>query len=105
METEPLSDEVLMSGCAGGTSTPSVRFMAATKFASSTSFSRFAGERALAEDLLQETFWRICKLLTLSNPARGGFRSWLYGCVNATRSEMALKRYSRETRQRRTRTS
>ena len=62
---------------------------------------RFAGERALAEDLLQETFWRIWQAAHTFDPARGGFRSWLYRvALNATRSEMALKRYSREIRRR-----
>ena len=58
---------------------------------------RCVGERALAEDLLQETFWRIWQAAHTFDPARGGFRSWLYGvALNATRSEMGLKRYSRE---------
>ncbi len=34
---------------------------------------RCVGERALAEDLLQETFWRIWQAAHTFDPARGGF--------------------------------
>jgi RNA polymerase sigma-70 factor (ECF subfamily) len=58
---------------------------------------RCAGNRALAEDLLQETFWRVWQAARTFDPARGGFRSWLYRvALNATRSELGLKRYSCE---------
>ncbi len=60
---------------------------------------RCAGERALAEDMLQETFWRVWQAARTFDPARGEFRSWLYRvALNATRSELGLKRYSREDR-------
>jgi RNA polymerase sigma-70 factor (ECF subfamily) len=51
----------------------------------------------LAEDLLQETFWRVWQAARTFDPARGEFRSWLYKvAINATRSEMSLKRHMRE---------
>ncbi len=60
---------------------------------------RCTGDRALAEDLLQETFWRVWQAARTFDPARGVFRSWLYRvALNATRSELALNRYSREVR-------
>src|SRR5512136_1404723 len=60
---------------------------------------RCTGDRGLAEDLLQETFWRVWQAARTFDPARGAFRSWLYRvALNATRSELALNRYSRELR-------
>jgi RNA polymerase sigma-70 factor (ECF subfamily) len=60
---------------------------------------RCAGDRPLAEDLLQETFWRVWQAARTFDPARGEFRSWLYRvALNATRSEMGLKRHSCEIR-------
>ncbi len=60
---------------------------------------RCTGERALAEDLLQEVFWRVWQAARTFDPARGGFRTWLY-CValNTTRNELGLKRYACEDR-------
>src|SRR5512136_622158 len=61
---------------------------------------RCTGDRALAEDLLQETFWRVWQAARTFDPARGVFRSWVYRvALNATRSELALNRYSREVRE------
>jgi len=58
---------------------------------------RYTGDRGLAEDLLQETFWRVWQAARTFDPARGQFRSWLYKvAINATRSEMGLKRHARE---------
>jgi RNA polymerase sigma-70 factor (ECF subfamily) len=60
---------------------------------------RCTGERALAEDLLQETFWRVWQAGRTYDPVRGEFRSWLYRvAINATRSELSLKRYGCEQR-------
>jgi RNA polymerase sigma-70 factor, ECF subfamily len=60
---------------------------------------RCVGERALAEDLLQETFWRVWQAARTFDPARGEFRSWIYRvALNATRSELGLKRYACEDR-------
>jgi RNA polymerase sigma-70 factor (ECF subfamily) len=59
---------------------------------------RCVGDRALAEDLLQETFWRVWQAARTFDSARGEFRSWLYRvALNATRSELGLKHYSRES--------
>jgi len=39
---------------------------------------RILGERAAAEDVLQETFWRVWKSAETYQPQRGPFTSWLY---------------------------
>jgi RNA polymerase sigma-70 factor, ECF subfamily len=58
---------------------------------------RYTGNRPLAEDLLQETFWRVWQAASSYDPARGEFRSWLYKvAINATRTEMGAKRRFRE---------
>ncbi len=55
---------------------------------------RYVGNRPLAEDLLQETFWRVWQAAASFQPDRGEFRSWLYRvALNGVRSEMAHKRY------------
>ncbi len=55
---------------------------------------RYVGNRPLAEDLLQETFWRVWQAAASFQPDRGEFRSWLYRvALNVVRSEMAHKRY------------
>jgi RNA polymerase sigma-70 factor (ECF subfamily) len=55
---------------------------------------RYVGNRPLAEDLLQETFWRVWQAAGSFQADRGEFRSWLYRvALNVTRSEMAHKRY------------
>lgn len=60
---------------------------------------RYVGNRPLAEDLLQETFWRVWQAAASFQPERGEFRSWLYRvALNAVRSEMAHKRYDLDRR-------
>ena len=39
---------------------------------------RIVGERAAAEDVLQETFWRVWKSAAAYEPQRGSFTSWLF---------------------------
>src|SRR4030095_6550847 len=36
------------------------------------------GDRALAEDVLQETFWRVWKSASTFEPQRGSFTGWLF---------------------------
>jgi RNA polymerase sigma-70 factor (ECF subfamily) len=55
---------------------------------------RYVGNRPLAEDLLQETFWRVWQAAASFQADRGEFRSWLYRvALNTLRSEMVHKRY------------
>ena len=39
---------------------------------------RIVDDRALAEDILQETFWRVWKSADTFQPQRGSFTSWLF---------------------------
>jgi RNA polymerase sigma-70 factor, ECF subfamily len=39
---------------------------------------KIVGERAAAEDILQETFWRVWKSVDTFQPQRGPFAGWLY---------------------------
>jgi RNA polymerase sigma-70 factor (ECF subfamily) len=40
---------------------------------------RILGERALAEEILQETFWHIWQSVPIYHPQNGSFTSWLAG--------------------------
>ena len=39
---------------------------------------KITGDRALAEDILQETFWRAWKSAATYQPQRGSFAAWLF---------------------------
>jgi len=39
---------------------------------------KILGDRAVAEDVLQETFWRVWKSADTYQPQRGSFTSWLF---------------------------
>jgi RNA polymerase sigma-70 factor, ECF subfamily len=39
---------------------------------------KIVGDRAAAEDVLQETFWRVWKSANTFQPQRGSFASWLF---------------------------
>ncbi len=39
---------------------------------------KIVGDRAAAEDVLQETFWRVWKSANTYQPQRGSFTSWLF---------------------------
>lgn len=39
---------------------------------------KITGDRALAEDILQETFWRVWQSAVTYQPERGSFTSWLF---------------------------
>jgi len=53
---------------------------------------RLTRQRALAEDLLQETFTRVWRAAGTWDPGRGPTRAWLYKvALNAARSELGRK--------------
>jgi RNA polymerase sigma-70 factor, ECF subfamily len=57
---------------------------------------RTAGERALAEELLQETFTRVWLAGRTFDPTRGPFRPWLFTiALNLMRSELVRQRHKR----------
>jgi RNA polymerase sigma-70 factor (ECF subfamily) len=58
---------------------------------------RSTGQRALAEELLQETFTRVWRVGSTFDAANGSFRPWLYKiALNTVRSELRKKRYAAE---------
>jgi RNA polymerase sigma-70 factor (ECF subfamily) len=99
MEIEALADEVLMKRvCARDVDAFRILY-SRYELRVFNFLLRCAGDRALAEDLLQETFWRVWQAARTFDCTRGGFRSWIYRvALNAARSELALKRYARESR-------
>jgi RNA polymerase sigma-70 factor (ECF subfamily) len=55
---------------------------------------RLAGQRALAEEWLQEAFTRVWLAAATHDPARGAVRPWIYAiAVNTARSELSRKRH------------
>ena len=53
---------------------------------------RIVGERAVAEDLLQETFWRVWKSAETFQPQRGPFKSWLFRIARNLAIDMYRRR-------------
>ena len=73
-----LSDEVLASQVAGGSG---AALEALYDRYGSTVLGlglKILGERGAAEDVLQETFWRVWKSANTFQPQRGSFSSWLF---------------------------
>jgi RNA polymerase sigma factor (sigma-70 family) len=59
--------------------------------------SRYCADPVLAEDLLQETFWRVWQGARTFDPSRGEFRRWVYRvALNTARSEFSRKRHTQE---------
>lgn len=55
---------------------------------------RFTGSRALAEELMQETFLRLCRAADRYEP-RTAFRTWLYQiATNVGRNEVRRREYA-----------
>lgn len=78
MNSGQLSDEVLAARVARG-STEALEQLydryASILFAVSL---KVTGDRSAAEDLLQETFWRVWRSAATFQPQRGSFSSWLF---------------------------
>jgi RNA polymerase sigma-70 factor, ECF subfamily len=54
---------------------------------------RMAGDREMAEDMMQETFTRVWTMARTFRGDRGTFKGWLFTiALNLTRSELARKR-------------
>jgi RNA polymerase sigma-70 factor (ECF subfamily) len=76
--SEPLSDEILAARAAQGDSTA---LEALYDRYASTVFGialKVIGEQSAAEDVLQETFWRVWRSVSTFQPQRGAFTSWLF---------------------------
>jgi RNA polymerase sigma-70 factor (ECF subfamily) len=55
---------------------------------------RLAGERATAEECLQEAFTRVWLAAATHDPARGRVKPWIFKvAINTARSELARKRH------------
>jgi RNA polymerase sigma-70 factor, ECF subfamily len=55
---------------------------------------RLGGQRALAEEWLQEAFTRVWLAAASHDPARGAVRPWIYAiALNTARSELGRKRH------------
>ncbi len=56
---------------------------------------RCTGDKALSQELLQETFTKVWFSANLFQPIKGSFNTWILTiALNLTRSEMSKKRYS-----------
>lgn len=76
--SQQLSDEALAAQVAQGNPTALEALYdryAATVLGVSL---KVTGDRSLAEDVLQETFWRVWKSAATYQPERGTFTSWLF---------------------------
>lgn len=78
MLPKQLSDEMLAAQVAQGNATA---FEALYDHHAATVLGiclKITGDRALAEDILQETFWRVWQHASAYQPERGSFTSWLF---------------------------
>lgn len=78
MHPEQLSDEVLAARVARGDRTAFETLYDRHASIVLGLALRITGERAAAEDILQETFWRVWQSAADYQPARGPFIGWLF---------------------------
>jgi len=92
MSRELLSDEQLMTQVVGGDAT-----------ALETLYDRYAsgvmglalkiiGDRAMAEEVVQETFWRAWRSADTFRVQRGAFPSWLFGIARNMSIDLCRRR-------------
>ncbi|HSJ87690.1 MAG TPA: sigma-70 family RNA polymerase sigma factor [Anaerolineales bacterium] len=90
--TSRLSDEILASQVARGSS---AALEALYDRHSATVFGltlKILGDRAAAEDVLQETFWRVWKSAETFQPQRGSFSGWLFRIARNLAIDMYRRR-------------
>ena len=73
-----LSDEVLASQVAGGSSAALEALYDRYSSIVLGLIVKILGDRRAAEDVLQEAFWRVWKSAGTFQPERGAFSSWLF---------------------------
>ncbi|HLO15455.1 MAG TPA: sigma-70 family RNA polymerase sigma factor [Anaerolineales bacterium] len=76
--TEQLSDEILVARVARGNSAALEALYDRYASAVLGSLLKVIGDRAMAEDVLQETFWRVWQSAATYQAQRGTFVSWLF---------------------------
>jgi len=90
---ERLSDEILVTQVAQGSSAALEALY--DRYASTVLgiSLKVIGDQASAEDVLQETFWRVWKSAVTYQPQRGSFTSWLFRIAR----NLAIDSYRRQT--------
>ena len=78
MHTGQLSDEVLAARVAQGDQTAFETLYDRHASMVLGITLRITGERAVAEDIVQETFWRMWQSADTYQPQRGSFTGWLF---------------------------
>ena len=76
--SEQVSDEVLAAQVARGNSAALETLYARHSSTVLGISLKVIGDQVLAEDVLQETFWRLWKNASTYQPQRGSFTSWLF---------------------------
>jgi RNA polymerase sigma-70 factor (ECF subfamily) len=91
---EETSDEALMAEVARGDAMALSALYDRYERGTFNLILRLAGSRAMAEELMQETFTRVWTAARLFQPEKGAFKGWLFTiALNLTRSELSRQRY------------
>jgi RNA polymerase sigma-70 factor, ECF subfamily len=91
---EETSDQALVAEMAGGDAAALRSLYLRYEVPTFNLILRLAGNREMAEELMQETFTRVWTMARTFRPELGSFKGWLYTiALNLTRSELARKRY------------
>jgi RNA polymerase sigma-70 factor (ECF subfamily) len=91
----PPSDEVLVARVAAGDSAALEALFARYGRTLIGLGWKILGDRAAAEDLVQETFWRVWTRAKTYEPARGRVSSWLFGIGHHLAIDHVRRRRSR----------
>ncbi|HEY7511866.1 MAG TPA: sigma-70 family RNA polymerase sigma factor [Vicinamibacteria bacterium] len=87
------TDEALLQRCAGGDTDAFTALYRRYERPVFGVLLRLAGQRALAEEWLQEAFTRVWLAAGTHDPARGAVRPWIYAiAVNTARTELSRRR-------------
>jgi RNA polymerase sigma-70 factor (ECF subfamily) len=93
MHPEQLSDEILVARVAQGDSTALETLYDRHASTVLGIALRIIDERAAAEGILQETFWRIWQNAAAHQPQRGTFTTWLFSIAR----NLAIDAYHRQS--------
>jgi RNA polymerase sigma-70 factor (ECF subfamily) len=91
---EDTSDEALMAAVARGDAAALSALYDRYERPTFNLILRLAGNRSMAEELMQETFSRVWTRARLFQQEKGAFKGWLFTiALNLTRSELSRQRY------------